>query len=75
MIPIVSINETAEDQRKQKTLAWKEARLAMVHELGSTTPKFGAVFQGSVDEAGEALLTSRPDWPGSGPTYPHAQCW
>lgn len=58
MIPIVSINETAEDRRKQKTLAWKEVRLAIAHELGSTTPKFGAVFQGSVDEAGEALLTS-----------------
>ena len=66
MIPIVSINEESEDKRKQKTLSWKEARLAMVHELGSTTPKFGAVFQGSVDEAGEALLASAV-WAGFGP--------
>lgn len=58
MIPIVTIDEASPDQRKQKTLGWKEVRLAMAHELGSTTPKFGAVFQGSVDEAGEALLAS-----------------
>ncbi len=44
MIPIVSIDEASEDKRKQKTLAWKEVRLAMAHEMGSTTPKFGAVF-------------------------------
>jgi len=43
MIPIVTIDEEAEDKRKNQTLAWKEARLSIAHELGSTTPKFGAV--------------------------------
>ena len=72
MLPIVSINETAEDRRKLKTLSWKEVRLAMAHELGSTTPKFGAVFQGSVDEVGEALLKSAR-LAGFGPqTYLHS---
>ncbi len=57
MIPIVSIDE-AEDSRKNKTLSWKEVRLSMVHEKGSISPKFGAVFQGSVDDAGQCLFKS-----------------
>ena len=58
LIPIVSVDEEAEDSRKNKTLSWKEARLSLVHEKGSTSPKFGAVFQGSVDDAGQCLLNS-----------------
>jgi hypothetical protein len=58
MIPIVSINENAEDKRKQKTLGWKETRLSLTHEQGSVTPKFGVVFQGTVDDAGQSLLNT-----------------
>jgi len=58
MIPIVSIDEEAKDSRKNKTLSWKEVRLSLVHEKGSTSPKLGAVFQGSVDDAGQCLLDS-----------------
>lgn len=58
MIPIVSIDEESEDKRKNKKLHWKEARLSLVHEKGSVTPKFGVVFQGSVDDAGQSLLNA-----------------
>lgn len=47
-----------EDKRKNKALHWKETRLSLVHEKGSMTPKFGVVFQGSVDEAGQSLLNA-----------------
>lgn len=56
MLPIVTVNEESGDKRKQKKLHWQEARLALVHEQGSATPKFDATFQGSVDNAGQALL-------------------
>ncbi|EDN68742.1 conserved hypothetical protein [Beggiatoa sp. PS] len=58
MIPIVSIDEEAKDSRKNKILSWKEVRLSLVHEKGLLSPKFGAVFQGSVDDAGQCLLNS-----------------
>lgn len=58
MIPIMSVAETAKDKRKNKTLHWKEARLSLVHEQGKITPKFGVVFQGSVNDAGQCLLNS-----------------
>lgn len=58
MIPIVEIDEDAEDKRKSKNLHWKEARLSIVHEKGSVSPKFGAVFQGDVDDAGQCLLNA-----------------
>jgi hypothetical protein len=57
MIPIVTVEEDAEDKRKGKILSWKEARLSMAHSQGSKTPKFSATFQGSTDEAGESLLS------------------
>jgi len=58
MIPIVQTDEESEDKRKNKTLCWKEVRLSIVHEKGSVSPKFGAVFQGSVDDAGQCLLNT-----------------
>ena len=58
MIPIVSIDEEAYDKRKNKSLSWKEGSNSIAHEQGSTSPKFGAVFQGSVDDAGQSLLNS-----------------
>jgi len=56
MLPIVTLGEQEGDKRKQKKLHWQEARLALVHEQGSVTPKFDATFGGSVDDAGQALL-------------------
>jgi hypothetical protein len=56
MLPIVTIGEAAGDKRKQKTLHWKEARLALAHEQGSVTPQFAVTFGSSVDEAGQSLL-------------------
>jgi len=58
MIPIMTAKESSEDKRKQKSLAWKETRLSMTHEHGSVTPKFGVVFQGDVNDAGQSLLNS-----------------
>ena len=46
------------DKRKQKTLNWQEARLALVHEKDSVKPKFDATFKGSVDEV---LVLASPD--------------
>lgn len=56
MLPIVTIGLAEGDKRKQKQLHWQEARLALVHEQGSATPRFDAVFGGSADDAGQALL-------------------
>ncbi len=58
MIPIMSVDENAKDKRKNQILQWKEARLSLAHEHGRVTPKFGVVFQGNVDEAGQSLLNS-----------------
>jgi hypothetical protein len=55
MIPVVKVDEKAEDKRKNKTLQWKEARLCLVHAAGSTTPTFGATFSGTVADAGKQL--------------------
>lgn len=57
MVPIVTSEATAADKRKQKTLHWQEARLALVHAQGSVTPKFAATFGSSVEESGQALLS------------------
>jgi Uncharacterised protein family (UPF0236) len=56
MLPIVTIGEAEGDKRKQKKLHWKEARLALAHELGNATPQFAATFGVSADEAGQSLL-------------------
>ena len=56
MLPIISVRDDDGDQRKKKTLHWKEARLALVHEEGSVEPKFDATFSESVDDAGKSLL-------------------
>jgi len=56
MVPVVEVNEKEKDQRKGKALCWKEARLALAHEVGSASPKFAAIFGGSTDEAGQCLL-------------------
>lgn len=52
MVPVVEVSEDAADKRKGKALAWKEARLCLVHPLGSATPVFGGHFAGGVEESG-----------------------
>ena len=59
MIPIMTPDSDpdAKDKRKKKTLHWQEGRLSLAHELGSKTPKFSAIFQGSTNDAGKTLLS------------------
>lgn len=58
MVPTVTVDKDAKDKRKNKTLAWKEVRLSIVHEQESKTPKFGAVYTGNVNDAGQTLLNA-----------------
>lgn len=52
MVPVVEAAKDADDKRKGKSLAWKEARLCLVHPAGSATPVFGGHFAGGVEESG-----------------------
>ena len=52
MVPVVEVTKDAADKRKGKALVWKEARLCLVHPLGSATPVFGGHFAGGVEESG-----------------------
>ena len=52
MVPVVEVSEDAADKRKGKALVWKEARLCLVHPLGSAAPLFGGHFAGGVEESG-----------------------
>ena len=56
MLPIITVREDEGDKRKNKELHWKEARLALVHEQGSVSPKFDATFDEGVNAAGQSLL-------------------
>jgi hypothetical protein len=47
-------SEGPRDHRKTRQLSWTEARLCLVREPGSVTPRFGATM-GSVDAAGDQL--------------------
>lgn len=53
MVPMVETGQGV-DRRKERTVKWEEARLALAHEIGSVTPRYGATL-GSVEEAGEIL--------------------
>jgi len=55
MLPVVKTDESSRDKRKGKTVSWKEARLSLAHPKGSVSPQFRAVFNASVDEAGDSL--------------------
>jgi hypothetical protein len=57
MVPIVEPDGTRQDQRKGKTLQWKEAKLCLAHRQGSKTLVYGGTLQGDVDVAGQQLLT------------------
>ncbi len=59
MIPIVETESTTTqdqkiDRRKTRTVAWREVRLCLAREKGSSQPTFGVTL-GSVDAAGEQL--------------------
>jgi len=55
MIPLVTTDPTqATDQRKTRVTGWKEARLALAFENGSTTPIYGTTT-GKPEEVGEQL--------------------
>ena len=50
------MREDEGDKRKNKELHWKEARLALVHELGCVSPKFDVTFDEGVNSAGQSLV-------------------
>lgn len=54
MIPIVEMDVNATDQRKTRTVCWKEARLALAYPKGSVNPVFGAAI-GDTEDAGDHL--------------------
>jgi hypothetical protein len=60
MIPIMTLSPTpaqdqAVDRRKLRQVGWQEARLSLVHPMGSRTPIFGATL-GSPLAAGDQWL-------------------
>lgn len=54
MVPIVTSDANQADKRKKKTLGYREARLTLAYEKGSTKPFYAGTFQG-VDEVGERM--------------------
>ena len=55
MVPVVQSNPDSPDQRKNKTLEWKELKLCVARELNSASPVYGGTFLGGVEEAGKQL--------------------
>ena len=53
MVPLVELGQGG-DRRKERLVKWEEARLALAHEVGSVTPRYGATL-GGVGEAGAVL--------------------
>ncbi len=58
MIPVVAPDAERNDQRKGKTLSWREAKISLVHAKGSRTPIYGGGIEGGVEVAGR-LSTRR----------------
>lgn len=69
LIPMVTTREAA-DRRKTRAVYWKEARLALAHEVGSVTPRYGATL-GGVDEAGDRFAVCVAQAGGGKQTYLH----
>jgi Uncharacterised protein family (UPF0236) len=57
MVPIVEPSPDAEDKRKGKKLAWREAKLSLAHVQGSRTPVYAGSIEGGVEAAGRQLLS------------------
>ena len=58
MVPIVTPDPAQPDQRRGKSVAWKEAKLCLAHALGRATLCDGGTLQGGVEGAGDALPPS-----------------
>lgn len=56
MVPIVEPDAAQKDQRKGKSLQWKEAKICLAHAKGSREISYGGTVQGDVDQAGRALF-------------------
>jgi len=54
MIPIVLIDFSQRDKRRNKTIFWKEAKVCVAYEQGSRTPVYGGTM-GDVNAAGAIL--------------------
>jgi hypothetical protein len=55
MVPIVTINRKVKsDKRKTRKTGWRESRLSVAHEQGSTTPIYKATL-GTMRDAGNQL--------------------
>jgi len=64
MVPIVTMDPSQDgDQRKTRSVCWKEVRLALVYEDGMASPIYGATT-GSPEQVGEQLVhcASRVGW-------------
>jgi hypothetical protein len=55
MVPLVESAEKSRDKRKNKSLLWGEARLALARELGIVTPRWAATMA-EAQEAGAVWL-------------------
>jgi hypothetical protein len=58
MVPIVVTDTAQADRRAGKSLEWREAKLVLVHALGSTELHYGGTLLGGVEGAGRALFNS-----------------
>lgn len=55
MVPVVQSDPASPDQRKKKTLEWKELKLCVARSLSSARPVYGGTFSGGVEGAGQQL--------------------
>ncbi len=69
LIPMVTTSEAA-DRRKTRAVCWREARLALAHEVGSMTPRFGATL-GGVEKAGDCFAICVAQTGGGQQTHLH----
>jgi hypothetical protein len=56
MVPIMEPDAAQSDQRKGKSLLWKEAKIALAHPQGSRTLAYGGTLQGDAQQAGRLLF-------------------
>lgn len=54
MVPVVDIDKAQDDQRKGKTLFWKELKLCLAHPASANEPVFGGTL-GGIEMAGKQL--------------------
>lgn len=54
MIPVVTMKEDADDQRKTRTVGWMENKLSLAYVKGTVSPAYASTMEG-VDVAGHQL--------------------